>query len=204
MSQQYEFQFLHPFCCIISGPSFSGKTFLVKNLLHNCVSIINTPPEKIIWLYKHWQPLYDEISEKVIPKVEFIRGVPQNLEDDDFVDITARNLIILDDLMYTCSKDQKINSLFTEGAHHRNLSVIAINQNLYYNKDTTQRRNCHYLILFKNPMDKGQIMTLARQMYPENPKTLMHHYDDATSKPYGHLLIDLKASTPDSNKAHGS
>lgn len=65
----------------------------------------------------------------------------------------------------------------------------------YYNKDPTQRRNCHYMVLFNNPMDKQQILTLSRQMYPENPQHLLRHFKEATSKPYGYLLIDLKPTT---------
>lgn len=99
--------------------------------------------------------------------------------------------------MSTASKDSRINELFAEGSHHRNLSVIAINQNLYYNKDPTQRRNCHYMVLFNNPVDKQQILTLSRQMYPENPQHLWRHFKEATSKPYGYLLIDLKPTTPE-------
>ncbi|XP_069122470.1 uncharacterized protein [Argopecten irradians] len=102
--------------------------------------------------------------------------------------------------MSTASKDPRINELFTEGSHHRNLSVLAINQNLYYNKDPTQRRNCHYLVLFNNPIDKQQVMTLARQMYPGNHEYLMRHFSEATDKPYGYLLIDLKPSTPESSR----
>ena len=102
----------------------------------------------------------------------------------------------------TSSKDPRINELFTEGSHHRNLSVIAINQNLYYNKDPTQRRNCHYVILFNNPIDQQQVMTLSRQMYPENPQHLMRNFREATSKPYGYLLIDLKPFTPENKRLH--
>ena len=40
----------------------------------------------------------------------------------------------MDDLMSTAAKDQRINDLFTEGSHHRNLTVIALNQNLYFAK----------------------------------------------------------------------
>ena len=104
--------------------------------------------------------------------------------------------------MSTSSKDPQINELFTEGSHHRNLSVIAINQNLYYNKDPTQRRNCHYVILFNNPIDQQQVMTLSRQMYPENPQHLMRNFREATSKPYGYLLIDLKPFTPENKRLH--
>ena len=79
-----------------------------------------------------------------------------DLEEDSFLNPQTRNLLILDDMKSSASKDSRINELFTEGSHHRNLSVITINQNLFYNKDPSQRRNCHYMVLFKNPIDKHE------------------------------------------------
>ena len=95
--------------------------------------------------------------------------------------------------MSTASKDPKINDLFTEGSHHRNLSVVVLNQNLYFGRDPTQRRNCQYMILFNNPIDKLQVMTLAKQMYPGNSNYFMKKFNEAVTVPFGHLLIDLKA-----------
>lgn len=46
-------------------------------------------------------------------------------------------------------------------------------------------------------MDRQQIMTLARHIYPENPQHLLRHFKEAISKPYGYLLIDLKPTTPE-------
>lgn len=180
----------------ISGPTSCGKTHFCKVLLQHCLTMIWPPPERILWLYKRWHPLYDVIKSTVYPSVEFIQGIPLDLDQDSFIHPRTRN-VILDDLMSTASKDSRINELFTEGSHHRNLSVIAINQNLYYNKDPTQRRNCHYMVLFNNPVDKQQIMTLSRQMYPENSQHLLKHFKEATSKPYGYLLVDLKPTTPE-------
>ena len=142
------------------------------------------------------------IITTVFPKVQFIQGIPSNLDQDTFINPKYRNVVILDDLMSTSSIDPRINELFSEGSHHRNLSVIAINQNLYYNKDPTQKRNCHYVILFNNPIDKQQIMTLGRQMYPDNSNHLMKHFKEATSKPYGYFLIDLKPLTPENKRLH--
>jgi len=158
------FNFQHPFTGMVAGPTSCGKSFLVKDMLQRYV--ISPPPERIIWLYKRWQPLYDVIKAMVKPDVEFIQGIPLDLEKDTFLDTQVRNLIILDDLMSTAAKDPRITDLFTEGSHHRNLSVLAITQNLYFSKDPTQRRNCHYMVLFKNPIDQQQVMTLARQSTP--------------------------------------
>ena len=81
-----------------------------------------------------------------------------NLDSDDFLDLRIRNVIVLDDLMSTEAKDPRINDLFTEGSHHRNLSVIVLNQNMYFGKDPTQRRNCLYQVLFKNSTDRQPIV----------------------------------------------
>jgi hypothetical protein len=178
---------------IVSGPTSCGKTFLVYKLLKN--GRIDPPPQRIIWLYKRWQPLYDIIGATV--RVKFVQGIPLDLENDRYLDPKIRNLIVLDDLMSTANKDSRITDLFTEGSHHRNLSVIAINQNLYQSKDPTQRRNCHYLALFNNPIDKQQVLTLARQMYPENTRHFMNYFERATHRPFGHLMVDLKPTTPE-------
>ena len=78
-----------------------------------------------------------------------------------------------DDLATDASKDSRITDLFTKGSHHRNFSVITLNQNLYFSKDPTQRQNCHYLILFNNPVERQQVMTLARQINPKNLSELL-------------------------------
>jgi hypothetical protein len=62
-------------------------------------------------------------------------------------------------------------------------------QNLYYSKDPTQRRNCQYLVLFNNPVDKQQIMTLGSQMYPGKVSYFLQKCEEATTRDYGHLLL---------------
>jgi hypothetical protein len=151
-------------------------------------------------LYKRWQPLYTVIQGSVTPRVEFRQGIPVDLEDDDFFDPSVPNLLVIDDLFAESGKDKRITDLFTEGSHHRSLSVIAINQNLFGNKDPTQRRNCHYLVLFRNPVDCQTIMTLARQMYPGHSDILMNAFTRATKHPYGYLMVDLKPFTPETQR----
>ena len=57
--------------------------------------------------------------------------------------------------------------------------------------------NSHYIILFKNPRDRLQISTLARQMYPGQSQFLIEAFQDATKEAYGYLVIDLKPTTAD-------
>ena len=156
--------------------------------------------QRIVWLYKRWQPLYSVIKRTVLPRVEFVQGIPNDLEDDDFFDPGINNLLILDDLFSEAGKDKRITDLFTEGSHHRSLSVVSINQNLFGNKDPTQRRNCHYLVLFNNPVDRQSVMTLARQMYPGQTEKFMKAFAKATKYPYGYLLVDLKPFTAEDDR----
>ncbi|CAC5364844.1 unnamed protein product [Mytilus coruscus] len=178
----------------VSGPTSCGKTYFLKQLLQN-VDTVSPKPQRIIWLYRRWQPLYEEIKNTVLPRVQFIQGIPLDLENDSFLDPTERNLIILDDLMSTAAKDPRITDLFNEGSHHRNLSVVVLNQNLYYIKDPTQRRNCHYLVMFNSPIDKQQVMTLAKQMYPGKVSYFMNKFQEAIKQPFGYLLVDSKPTT---------
>jgi len=65
-------------------------------------------------------------SISVRPAVEFIQGIPLDLEKDTFFNPAVRNIIVLDDLMSTANKDPRISDLFTKGSHHRNLSFYSI------------------------------------------------------------------------------
>ena len=153
-----QFRFQHPFTSAVSGMTGSGKTFWVQSLLQQSSKAIQLPPERIVWCYSQWQPAYLEILS-TITQIEFVKGIPPALEDDSFFDVSKRNLIVLDDQMIDASKDKSIVNLFTRGSHHRNLSVIYIVQNLFYQEKDSRSisLNSHYLILFKNPRDKLQI-----------------------------------------------
>ncbi|KAL9986974.1 hypothetical protein ACROYT_G001204 [Oculina patagonica] len=58
--------------------------------------------------------------------------------------------------------------------------------------------NSHYLVLFNNPRDKLQILTLAKQMYPGETVWFIKQYEEAVWRPFGYLFIDLKPTTQDS------
>ena len=76
--------------------------------------------------------------------------------------------------------------------------MVTLNQNMFFRKDSTQRRNCHYLVLFNNPVDRQLVTILGRQMYPSRRNFLLQKFDEASERPYGNLLVDLKPTTPNS------
>ena len=106
---------------------------------------------------------------------------------------------MFDDQMIDASKDKRIVNLFTRGFHHRNLSVIYSVQNLFHQGkgNLSKSINSHYLVLFKNPRDKLQILTLAKQMYTGQTDFFLNQYGEAVKRPFGYLLIDLKTTTQD-------
>ena len=168
--------------------SACGKTTFVKDLLQHHNTRIQPTVHRIVWLYRRWQQMYTEIQKTVSPVVEFYQGIPSDINEDEYFDTKLNNLLILDDMMSEAGKDKRITDLFTEGSHHRSLSVIFINQNLYASKDPTQRRNCHYLVMFNNPVDKQSMITLARQMYPGKSEYFLKKFEKATKQPYGFAI----------------
>jgi hypothetical protein len=131
-----------------------------------------------------------------VPNLEFVRGIPHDLEEDRYLDVSVPNLIIFDDLMGDVAKDKRITELFTKGCHHRNLSVICLVQNFYFPGTITMRRNSHYIVLFNMPGDQKQISSIAYQMFPSQPSRLLDFYRQCIDKAYGYILIDLGPQTP--------
>jgi hypothetical protein len=108
------------------------------------------------------------------------------------------NLIILGDLMDKCVESKGVQNMFTQGSHHKNLTILYLNQNMYYQEKTarTINLNMHYIVLMRNPRDISQISVLAKQT--GLGKILAQAYKDCTSKPYGYLVVDLSPHSDDS------
>ena len=188
------FEFKHPTTILISGPTGSGKTrFLVQCLKE---SLIYPFPTRIIWVYGEWQTLYDEVKN-LWPWVEFVKDMATQLYES--LKPTVHNLVVVDDMMNEAGGSDSLANLFTKGSHHRNLTVVFIVQNLFHQAKSmrTVSLNSHYMVLFKNPRDIGQIRTLASQMFPTHPKFLTSAFADATSEKYGYIVLDLHPDTPE-------
>lgn len=178
----------HPFTAVISGPTGCGKSYFVRDLIKFKREMISPVPDRIIWFYGIYQPLYDEIAN-----TEFIEGFPPNFRDY----LGTNTLFILDDLMQECGSSKQVSQLFTKGSHHLNLSVIFITQNFFHAGLREKTLNSQYLILCKNRRDMSQITQLGRQLFPKDLKFFQEVFEDATKKPYSYLLIDLKNETPE-------
>ncbi len=184
----------HPSTMLVSGPTGCGKTqFVVRLILEE---MFYPKPQRIIWFYSEWQPLYDHL-QSIKSNIEFEKELTQTIYTS--LDSKVRNLIILDDQMSKVGDNVLLSQLFTEGSHHRNLTVIYLVQNLF-DKGKCQRTvnlNSNYKVLFKNPQDKSQIKIIADRAFPDQKEYFMKSFKDATKESYGYLLLDMHPKTPE-------
>ena len=111
------------------------------------------------------QPLFEEM-EKTIPNITFYQGLPSPEVIDDFTADRRHRVIVLDDLMHRVVQNVDMELLFTQGCHHRKLSVVFITQNIFHRgtKSRTIALNTTYLVMMKNVSDVSQVATLGRQL----------------------------------------
>ncbi len=174
----------------VVGPSGCGKTQFVYNLLH--FKIFQPPFDKIFFFYKHFQPIYQQMQHE-FSNIEFLSCIDFQLVQELPSDGT-NYLMIFDDSCVELLKSKEFEKIATSG-RHRGISVIYIKHNLYHKSPIgrdVELQNTH-IVLFKSPRDVLQISKLAQQL----GVSLIEWYKDATSKPYGHLLIDLHPQTLD-------
>ena len=169
----------HPYAAQVSGPSGCGKTWFVKELLCEPES----PFQKILYHYAVWQPLYEQMPKTT----EFIEGLPEE-RPQTYPD--QNTVVIFDDLMEEVAKCDWATKLYTAGVHHQNLSVISMQQKVFTSRD--QRLQCHYLLLFDFPQDRGAVGPLARQLCPGHADQFIEIYRDATTPNHGWFLVDMK------------
>ena len=133
--------------------------------------------------------------QKEIENLEFVQGV--NFE---FIDSLKNNgtkyLLIFDVSCEDICNSKAFVDIATAG-RHRGLSTVYIKHNLFHQSKQgrdVELKNTHN-VLFKSPRDVMQVTTLSTQLGLGSE--LVDWYLDATSVPFGHLLIDLSPRTDD-------
>ena len=132
---------------------------------------------------------------KEIDNLEFVQGV-----HFEFINSLKNNgtkyLLIFDDSCAEICNSKEFVDIATSG-RHRGFSTIYIKHNLFHQSKLgrdVELQNTH-IVLLKSPRDVHQVATLSVQLGLGS--TLVDWYRDATSVPFGHLLIDLSPRTDD-------
>ena len=95
-----EFNFRHKFSLLVVGPTQSGKTYFVQQILqHNRIVYEEKKNIRISWYYNQWQECYEELKKSLGKSIQFERGVPELSKDLCEINPRYNNIIILDYLM---------------------------------------------------------------------------------------------------------
>ena len=188
-------KFSVPATYVVSDVTLSGKSFWIYKLLKEKECMFDKYPEKILYCYSVWQPLFDKMKNEL--GVIFHEGVPTSEEILSIGDPNIHTLICLDDLQHDIVNNVSIEKLFPQWCHHKCISVIFVNQNLFYQGkcSRTLTLNTMYTILLKNYRNVQQVEVLGRQL--GKGSLLKEAYLDAISKPYGYLVVDLNPRVSD-------
>ena len=187
-----------PFSAIVAGAPLSGKTRFVQRLLEERSRLIDKEFDELIWIYGQDTTFIRSVGDRLynLP-IRCVKGLPDTFED--YIRPGKKVLFVIDDLMQTVSDSNGVTDLFCNKVQHAGVSVLLLLQNLFYHgkERTTLVRCAHYLVVFKNPMDKSVPLFLAQKLMPLNRALFMRIFDSATSKPHGYLFCDGKQQTPD-------
>ena len=174
------------------GPSETGKS----QLIHNWLKIGTFQPKfhKIYFFNQHSQLLYD-VMQKEIENFEFVQGVNFEFIDSLKSDVTKYLLNFDNSREVICNSKAFVD--FATAGRHRVLSTIYIKHNLFHQSKLgtdVELQNTH-IVLFTSPRDVMQVTTVSTQLGLGSK--LVDWYQDKTSVPFGHLLIDLSPRTDD-------
>ena len=133
--------------------------------------------------------------QKGIENLEFLRGVKFEIIDSLKNNGTKYLLHFADYCQEICNSKAFVD--IANAGRDRGLSTIYIKHNFFHQSKLgrdVELQNTH-IVLFKSPRDVMQVTTLSTQL--GHGSELFDWYRDATSVPFGHLLIDLLPRTHD-------
>ena len=186
----------HTFRLCIVGPSNSGKTNTLMNLIEDSKNF------RKIYLYakKLDEPLYEylidywnkkskELGEELL---EYSNDISQ-VVTPDVLDDSIQNLVIFDD-MITEKNLNCVKELFIRG-RKQNSSIIFISQS-YFSIPTEIRINCDYFI-FTRGLRGNELIQIAKDHATSVSKDKFKElYAKATRNGFNFFLIDNQSTDP--------
>ena len=112
------------FTLTCAGPTGSGKTSWLHNLIRNAASIYDAPPGPFYYFYKIWQDKFEEMERD--HGVHFVEGMCSMDWIRKHIKPHGNATVILDDLVRDLSQDTA--EIFGVGSHHLGINVVFITQ----------------------------------------------------------------------------
>lgn len=181
---------------ILAGPSQSGKSTLILEILKKWNMLFNENIENLKIFYFYGQKT-DNLTnlQTEFENLKLVSGIPNIFEP--YIKQQG-TILIFDDCGIEAFKSKAMTDLFVKICHHVGLYVFLLTNNIFSSGGERLNiyRNTHYLFLFKNPLDLSSIYTLGKKILPHCPKVFMEIFQHCTARNHGYLLVD---GHPDSN-----
>ena len=181
--------FEHPCRVCVAGATMTGKTaYVISVLVHGR---LQPPPDRLILVCRYNdQPAYQQLRN-VVPQMTVYVGMPTG--GIEWTRDGERTLIILDDVMVEAHGDEELNKLFTGGSHHKNTSIIIIQQDLFpeARHAVVNRKNASHIVLTDTCVARRQVMDLSQSIRPLKPTAVYNAYEQVMSQGlYPRFIID--------------
>lgn len=181
-----------PTTMALYGPTQSGKTQFVINLLKNTNVMFTKKVDEIFYCYVAWQKCYDQIQTvEGVNKVTMFQGMPSVEQCKKWSYMKNHIIVVFDDLMTELSNDKEMVKFVTVYSHHLRITIVVLLHNIFHGKLRTLSLNTHYVVLFNNKRDTLQVRTFATRVMSENIKFFMKSFKKAMERPYGYLFVDM-------------
>lgn len=195
-------KFVAPSGYLICGPSQSGKTQLVCEMILQRQHMFSSVPKKIIFVYNCWQEKYDTLMRALQDVITFRTDIPKKdeLQALHAEDEHGHILLVIDDKFSQFKKGAMGEHLVELAAvmnHHLFMSTIFISQSLFCGEIQKQiGLNCQYILIFRNPRSQQQVKILGSQIFGAGGAPhFIDAYKKAVLRPHGFILLDLHPST---------
>jgi ABC-type iron transport system FetAB ATPase subunit len=132
---EQDIKFKHLITCIIIGPTGSEKSSFCFRLLQNLDTLCTEPNFRsgVVWCYSEKTVVLAEELDLLKKKISYCHEMPTRFGNTGGLP----SLIILDDLLNE-AYSREVCDFFTNGSHHRNLSVILITQTLFHQESIVE------------------------------------------------------------------
>lgn len=170
-----------PTSILVAGPSQSGKSHFLLNLVQYRESIFSVNFARIIYCQSnvHSDKNRDMFAQiqAIFPHAEQWQGIPI-LEELHLNTNNVHTLLLIDDLMDEIVGSFRMNNLAVKDVHNYKITAVFVFQN-YFSRGKWGNnlvKNCQYKIIFYNRCEMLELRTISSHLF-DAPKFLKHNFE---------------------------